>query len=281
MRSEQGLTGIPERRVRERSVNRQPLGDDRFVTLVTRMTMVDFTTLRDTLSGNPALAIPLVFAGGVLTSLTPCIYPMIPITAAIVGGSEASGDPSGAGRARWRPLGLTLTYVFGLALVYSALGLFAGLTGTLFGTVSTNPWLYFLMANVLILAALAMLDVVPVRVPSVLLSRASTTGTAGRYSGALVMGALSGLVAAPCSAPVMAAVLTWVSTTHSATLGFVYLFVFSLGMCTLLVVVGLSSGSLTRLPRAGVWMVWVKRVFALVMLAVAEYYLVKGGQLWI
>ena len=249
------------------------------MTIVTLASLVDFSTLRDTLSGNPALAIPLVFAGGVLTSLTPCIYPMIPITAAIVGGAQAQAGAPGA--ARWRPLGLTLTYVVGLALVYSMLGLFAGLTGTLFGTVSTNPWLYFLMANVLILAALAMLDVLPVRLPTALLSRASTAGTAGRYSGALVMGALSGLVAAPCSAPVMAAVLTWVSTTHSAALGFVYLFVFSLGMCTLLVVVGLSSGTLTRLPRAGVWMVWVKRVFALVMLAVAEYYLVKGGQLLI
>jgi len=249
------------------------------VTIVTLASLVDFSTLRETLSGNPALAIPLVFAGGVLTSLTPCIYPMIPITAAIVGGAQAQAGAPGA--ARWRPLGLTLTYVVGLALVYSMLGLFAGLTGTLFGTVSTNPWLYFLMANVLILAALAMLDVLPVRLPAALLSRASTAGTAGRYSGALVMGALSGLVAAPCSAPVMAAVLTWVSTTHSAALGFVYLFVFSLGMCTLLVVVGLSSGTLTRLPRAGVWMVWVKRVFALVMLAVAEYYLVKGGQLLI
>ena len=249
------------------------------MTIVTLASLVDFSTLRDTLSGNPALAIPLVFAGGVLTSLTPCIYPMIPITAAIVGGAQAQGGAPRA--ARWRPLGLTLTYVVGLALVYSMLGLFAGLTGALFGTVSTNPWLYFLMANVLILAALAMLDVLPVRVPAALLSRASTAGTAGRYSGALVMGALSGLVAAPCSAPVMAAVLTWVSTTHSAALGFVYLFVFSLGMCTLLVVVGLSSGTLTRLPRAGVWMVWVKRVFALVMLAVAEYYLVKGGQLLI
>jgi thiol:disulfide interchange protein DsbD len=95
------------------------------------------------------------------------------------------------------------------------------------------------------------------------------------------MGALSGLVAAPCSAPVMAAVLTWVSTKHRATRGLVYVLVVSLGMCTLLVVVGLSSGSLSRLPRAGIWMVWVKRLFALVMFAVAEYYLVKGGQLWI
>ena len=240
--------------------------------------MFDFSTLRDTLSGNPALAIPLVFLGGVFTSFAPCIYPMIPITAAIVGGTEASTARS---TARWRPVWLTLTYVVGLAVVYSALGLFAGLTGTLFGSVSTNPWLYFIMANVLLLAALAMLDVLPVRVPTALLTRASSAGTAGRYSGAFAMGAMSGLVAAPCSAPVMAAVLTWVTTTHSAALGFVYLFVFSLGMCTLLVAVGISSATVTRIPRAGQWMVWIKRAFALVMLAVAEYYLVKGGQLLI
>jgi thiol:disulfide interchange protein DsbD len=135
------------------------------------------------------------------------------------------------------------------------------------------------MANLLLLASLAMLDVLPVRVPAAIMRRASTAGTAGRASGAFTMGAMSGLVAAPCSAPVMAAVLTWVSSTKSAWLGFVYLFVFSLGMCTLLVVVGLSSGAIARLPRAGVWMVWIKRFFALVMIVVAEYYLVKMGQL--
>ena len=79
----------------------------------------------------------------------------------------------------------------------------------------------------------------------------------------------------------MAAVLTWVTTTKSAVLGFAYLFSFSLGMCTLLVVVGLSSGAVTKLPRAGNWMVWVKRAFATIMLGVAEYYLLKAGQLWI
>src|SRR5215471_18050579 len=162
---------------------------------------------------SPLRALPFVFLGGVLTSLTPCIYPMIPITAAIVGGTsvaEGSLKPP-----RWRPVVLTLTYVLGLALVYSALGLFAGMTGTLFGSVSTNPWLYFAMANLLLIAALAMLDVLPVRVPARLLERASTAGTAGRASGAFTMGAMSGLVAAPCSAPVMAAVLTWVSSTKS------------------------------------------------------------------
>jgi cytochrome c-type biogenesis protein len=244
-------------------------------------TLVDFSQLTSLLSSNPALALPLLFAGGVLTSLTPCIYPMIPITAAIVGGTETAtaGMGPGAKRSRLRPLGLTLIYVSGLAVVYSALGVFAGMTGTLFGSVSTNPWLYFAMANLLIVAALAMLDVLPVRVPQRLLDRAANAGTAGRYSGAFVMGAMSGLVAAPCSAPVMAAVLTWVSATKSAAMGFLYLFVFSLGMCALLVAVGLSSGTLARLPRAGVWMIWIKRGFALVMLGVAEYYLIKMGQL--
>ena len=235
---------------------------------------VNFSNLSHLLSANPFLALPLVFLGGLLTSLTPCIYPMIPITIAIVGGQSA--EP---GAPRWRPLLLTLTYVGGLALVYSALGLFAGLSGTLFGTVSTNPWLYFVMANVLVLAALAMLDVIPMRMPTALLTRASAAGTAGKFSGTFVMGAVSGLVAAPCSAPVMAAVLTWVSTTKSAVLGLLYLFVFSLGMSALLVVFGASSGALARLPRAGAWMVWIKKFFALAMLAVAEYYLFKMGQL--
>jgi thiol:disulfide interchange protein DsbD len=78
----------------------------------------------------------------------------------------------------------------------------------------------------------------------------------------------------------MAAVLTWVATTKSAALGFLYLFTFSVGMCTLLVAVGLSAGTLARLPRAGAWMLWVKRVFAVIMIAVAEYYLVQMGQVY-
>jgi cytochrome c-type biogenesis protein len=213
---------------------------------------MDFSDIASTLSGRPLVALPLLFAAGVLTSLTPCIYPMIPITAAIVGGHSAGETRP----TRWRPLLLSLTYSVGLAVVYSALGLFAGLTGTLFGTISTNPWLYFAMANLLVIAGLAMLDVIPVRMPS-------------------------GLVAAPCSAPVMAAVLTWVTTTKSAWLGFAYLFAFSLGMCALLVAVGVSSGAMSRLPRAGVWMLRVKKVFAFVMLGVAEYYLIKMGQLLI
>jgi thiol:disulfide interchange protein DsbD len=236
----------------------------------------DLATL---LSTRPLLALPIIFASGVLTSLTPCVYPMIPITLSLVGGQTVDGGTGAA--SRWRAVALTGSYVLGLALVYALLGLIAGLTGTLFGTISTNPWLYFGMANLLVIAALAMLDVIPVRLPSAVAQRATTAGNGGRVAGTFIMGAASGLVAAPCGAPVMAAVLTWVSLTKSAVLGFVYLFVFSLGMTALLVAVGLSAGTLSRLPRAGAWMLWVKRLFAVVMLGVAEYYLIKMGQLLI
>jgi len=237
---------------------------------------VNFSDLPAQLGGSPLTAIPLVFLAGVATSLTPCIYPMIPITAAIVGGAQTAARESGR---KARPLGLTLAYVIGLALVYSTLGLVAGLSGSMFGEISTNPWLYFAMANVLLLAALSMLDVLPIRLPAWLMTRATAAGQSGGLWGALVMGAMSGLVAAPCGAPVMASVLTWVATTRSAVLGFIYLFVFSLGMCTLLVVVGLTSGASAKLPRSGAWMLWVKRIFAVAMIGVAEYYLIEMGKL--
>jgi thiol:disulfide interchange protein DsbD len=130
-----------------------------------------------------------------------------------------------------------------------------------------------------VLASLAMLDVIPIRLPARLAQRVSTAGTGGRVGGAFVMGSMSGLVAAPCGAPVFAVILTWVGATGSAVLGFLYLFAFSLGMCALLVAVGLSAGTAVRLPKPGAWMVWVKRGFAVIMLGVAEYYLIKMGQL--
>ena len=237
---------------------------------------MDFADIVARLNGSPVTAIPLLFVAGLFTSLNPCIYPMIPITAAIVGGSSLGGEVS-----RLRTLLLSLTYALGLALVYSILGLVAGMSGTIFGTVSSNPWLYFAMSQILIISALAMLDVIPVRVPAALMQRAATAGEAGRFSGAFVMGAMSGLIAAPCGAPVMASVLTWVTTSQSAALGFAYLFSFSLGMCVILIGVGLSAGLAARLPRAGVWMVWIKRAFAIMMIAVAEYYLIQAGKQWL
>jgi thiol:disulfide interchange protein DsbD len=133
--------------------------------------------------------------------------------------------------------------------------------------------------HLLVAFALMMIDVIPVPIPRRLIARAAALEGRGRYVPTFGMGAASGLVAAPCGAPVMGTVLGWVATTQSAALGFIYLFAFSLGMSVLLIAVGLSAGAAVRLPHAGSWMVWVKRVFALVMLGAAEYYLINTGRL--
>ncbi len=226
--------------------------------------------LSDTLANSPALALVTLFGAGVLTSLTPCIYPMIPITASVLAGT-AGDEPS-----RGRTIGLTLTYVTGLALFYAILGLVAGMTGSLFGTVSANPWVRFATGNLLLLFALAMLDVIPVSAPRRLVQWAGGLG-GGSYPAVFLLGATSGIVAAPCGAPAFAVVLTWVAATGAGLMGFVYLFVFSLGMTALLVAVGLFSGTLARLPRAGRWTGWIKKAAGVVMLGVAQYYFVLTG----
>jgi len=196
---------------------------------------------------------------------------MIPITAGLLAGASKENT------SRARTIGLTLTYVCGLALFYAVLGLIAGLSGSLFGTVSANPWVRLATAIVLLVFALAMLDVFPVAAPQRLLQWAGQLG-GGSYPAVFLLGATSGIVAAPCGAPAFGVVLTWVAGTHSGVLGFVYLFIFSLGMTAILIAVGVSSGTLAALPRSGKWMVWIKKVAGVVMLAMAEYYFILTGQ---
>ena len=229
--------------------------------------------LSGSLSDHPLVAIVTLFGAGLVTSLTPCIYPMIPITAGILSGANAGGGQSSRGRTAR----LTLAYVTGLALFYAILGLIAGLSGSLFGTVSASPWARLAIGNLLLVFGLAMLDVIPVSAPQNLMRWAGSLG-GGSYPAVFLLGATSGIVAAPCGAPAFAAVLTWVASTRSGVLGFVYLFVFSLGMTALLVVVGLFSGTVATLPKAGVWMVWIKKTAGVIMLAMAEYYFIKVGQ---
>jgi len=231
--------------------------------------------LESALHDHPLWALPVLFAAGLATSLTSCVFPMIPITAGVLGGAGAAGGA----RSKRTVLLYSLTYAFGLALVYATLGLLAGLTGTIFGSISSNPWAYFILGNLLLLFGLAMLDVVPVNAPVRLVAWASRFGGQS-YASVFMMGATSGLVAAPCGAPAFAAVLTFVGVTHSAGLGFLYLFVFSLGMTALLIAIGISAGVLASLPKAGPWMAWIKKAAGVLLLGVAEYYFVQMGKVW-
>lgn len=226
--------------------------------------------LSESLTASPLLALATLFGAGLLTSLTPCVYPMIPITVSVISGTAKEHQ------SKWRTLSLTLTYVTGMALLYATLGLVAGLSGTLFGSVSASPWALLAIGNLLLLFALVMFDVLPVPVPRGLMEWAGRQ-EGGSYGAVFLLGASSGVVAAPCGAPAFAVVLTWVAATQAGLMGFVYLFVFSMGMTALLVVVGLFSGALAALPSSGKWMVWMKRAAAVIMLGVAQYYFVKAG----
>jgi cytochrome c-type biogenesis protein len=227
--------------------------------------------LASSLGERHLLTLVTMFGAGLATSLTPCVYPMIPITAGLLGGA-------GAGAVSRREVVVkTVLYVTGLALVYATLGLVAGMTGTLFGSISSSPWALLVTGNLLLLAALAMLDVIPVRLPGHVAAWAGSVGGRTRR-GVFVMGAVSGLVAAPCGAPAFAAALTWVATEGSPVWGFLYLFVFSLGMTALLAAVGLSSGLSARLPRSSAWTLWIKRAAGGILLLMAEYYFVQAGK---
>ncbi len=233
--------------------------------------------LSNALQHQPLVAVPLLFLAGLVTSTNPCIWPMIPITIGTITG--VGGGTQGATHSRRRTIALTLTYVAGLALFYAILGLIAGLSGSIFGTISSNRWSRLVIGSLLLVFALVMFDVIPFRLPPRLATWAGSLG-GGSYPAVFLLGATSGIVAAPCGAPAFAVVLTWVAATHSGTLGFVYLFVFSLGMTAVLMVVGIFSGVLAILPKPGAWMVWIKKAAAVVLLLMAEYYFVKAGQVW-
>lgn len=216
-----------------------------------------------------ALAVLLVYLAGVLTSASPCVYPMIPVTLGLFGMENTSSK-----KTSWYG---PFVFVTGLAIVYGGLGIFAALTGNFFGEISTHPAGYFLMANFAFVFAAWMLDWIRLPIPSIDDSKLSAI--ASPFWRWLLMGAASGLVAAPCTAPVLAMLLMYVSTTGDPVFGGVLLLVFAYGLSTLLLVIGLSSRLLQKLPRSGMWMVRIKQVMALVMIASGEYFLMEGGKL--
>ncbi len=209
----------------------------------------------------------LSFSGGLVASFTPCVYPMIPITASFVGASNLGGS-------KLKGFILSLTYILGVAVTYSALGMIAALTGRMFGEIGSSPWTYFIVANIFIILALGMLDVIPIP----MFAPKTTTEPSG-IIGVFLVGIASGFVVGPCTAPVLAGLLSYVATTGSVVFGASLLFVFALGLGVLPLLVGTFSGLLAVLPGSGEWMVTIKKILGLIMIALAEYFLIKSGEL--
>ena len=223
------------------------------------------------LGGSAIASVGAAFAGGVLAGFSPCVYPMLPIVSSYVG-SRSSEEKS-----RLSSFLLSLAYVVGMAAVYSLLGMVAALTGSMFGRISTSPLALLIVANILILFALNILEVIPF--PTWFSGRAREPAAVG-VTGAFLLGAASGLVASPCTTPVLFGLLTFVATSQSVVYGAVLMFAFSMGMGVLLIVVGTCSGLAATLPKPGRWMVAVKMVLGLLLLGLGEYYLIKAGQVW-
>jgi thiol:disulfide interchange protein DsbD len=220
------------------------------------------------------LAFPAVYLGGMLISFTPCVYPVAPITIAFIGAHSAGS--------RWRGFGLSLIYVLGMAVTYTVLGGIAALSGSLFGQMQSNPWTYFFLANVCIAMGLSHLGALslPWQTPqsfSKLLNFQKTEGAWGSF----LVGVMSGLVVGPCTAPVLATLLSYVASRQNVLWGMSLLFVFSLGMGTLLILMGTFAGLLSSLPKSGVWMERISHLAGWVLLAMGEYLLINAGILWI
>ena len=202
-----------------------------------------------------------IFFGGMALNLTPCVYPLIPITVSYFGGRRGKG----------RTLVHGLCYVGGLAITNSLLGVFAALTGGLMGSLLQNPLVLVILSGILLVFALSLFGFWEFRVPFGLM-QAATKSHAG-YWGTLFMGAMLGVVAAPCIGPFVLGLLTWVASMGSPWLGFIIFFSLSLGLGFPLFFLAIFSGNMNKLPRSGEWMLWVRKLMGWILMGMTAYFI--------
>ena len=214
--------------------------------------------------GRVWLAFLLVFAGGILTSLTPCVYPLIPITVSVFGANESAG--------LFKSFLLSIVYVLGIVVTYSILGVAVASTGAVFGQIMANPWVVGFISLILVSLGLSMFGVFEIRLPYAVQNRLNTVGGTG-FAGGFAMGTVAGVIAAPCTGPALAVVLTYIATTGSLFLGFWLMFTYAFGMGLLFIGIGTFSGLLSALPRSGGWMYILENIFGIAIITMALYFL--------
>ena len=213
------------------------------------------------LARGPIFAAMAAFVGGLLVSLTPCVYPMIAITVSVFGAREA--------KSRWQAAGLSSVFVLGIAVMFTALGLSAALSGSIFGSALSNKYVVGFVALVFLALAASMFGAFELALPAGLNNRLATVGGIG-FGGAFVLGLVSALVAAPCTGPVLGGILIWIAASHRVLLGTGVMFSFALGLGIPFFLVGTFAVSL---PKSGAWMLGVKWFFGVVLAVVALYFL--------
>jgi len=229
--------------------------------------------LRTSLQAGSIFAIVAAFAFGAFVGFTPCVYPILPITVAYIGSIARGSKLNG--------FIYSLIYVLGMAIVYSTIGVITALAGGQIGRIWNNGWALLALANFFILLALWQLKVIQIPIPQII------RGAGPRRSGALgalLVGGASGLVVGPCTLPGLAAMVTLIGAgAHGGSAGsFIFgaaaMFAYSLGLGSLAVLCGTFSGILTNLPRSGAWLNAIEKAFAVLLIVVAECFLIYLGQ---
>lgn len=219
-------------------------------------------------SGGLLLNIAAFFGFGLLLSLTPCIFPMIPILSGLIIGTQGEKTTALKG------LTLSLSYVFAMALTYAVAGVIAAMINFNLQAASQNVWVISAFSLLFILLAMSMFGFYDIQLPSSLQSRLtnmSNSQEGGRLAGAFIMGSLSAIIVGPCVAPPLAGALLYISQTGNQLLGGLALFSLGIGMGVPLLIIGTSAGSL--LPRAGMWMENIKKIFGVILIGVAVWFL--------
>ncbi len=225
------------------------------------------------LGSSHFMALFFSFLAGLLTSFTPCSYPMIPITISFIGSRTA--------KSRKRGFVLAFFYVFGLALVYSALGVVAALTGRMFGSFTQHPVVYFIIANICIVFGLAMLEVFHLPSPKFFDKLTIKNLPGSEILSSIVLGGSSAVVISTCTTPVLGILLAFVAGKGNVLLGMGMLFLFAYGLGALVIILGTFTGLLVSLPKSGPWLRGVQKAFGVIMIGAGEYFLIKMGELLI
>lgn len=218
------------------------------------------------LAGNP-FDFVLAFGAGVLVSFSPCVYPLLPITIGYIGATSQKD--------KFHAFLLSLIYVFGIATTYCILGVFASLTGKIFGQISSSPLSFLIIGNICIIFGLSMLGVFEMHMPDFFLNK--LRGHKSKFS-VFVLGLTSGLIVGPCTAPVLGTILVYVATKQNLFYGVLLLFSFGYGMGALLILAGTFSGILINMPKSGKWMYTVEKIGGVLLILAGEYFLVNMGR---
>lgn len=216
------------------------------------------------LSGNP-IDFLFAFFGGIVMSFTPCVYPLISVSAGFIGVNSLDS--------KFKGFTLSLVYVTGIAITYSILGLIASLSGQLFGVISSSAITSIVVGGVIVVFGIAMFDVFHLSfIHHVKLPQHKKHD----YLSTFVLGLASGLIIGPCVTPVLASILAYLATKRNIAYGMTLLFSFALGMGVILILVGTFSSMLIRMPKPGKWLLYIKKIGGVVIVITGLYFIYTG-----